>query len=214
MQPLKSISVLCFCQQQVPSFSSPTHPQRVAHMSNDHSMKTWNPFAFQPGSLCGSFRQQLYLWDWVARVSLLLHFCRCLLLLKPHTPFHKEKILQILSCYVTSADLFLWVLQSFLIFYIPSLSFFLANWPVLNKSVFQIKKKKKERKKQSTSSNFLIIKKHNHIFSLHCTHIQNLDSGRGVPAKLGRSGEEGWLGICSPAGVFAGWDANCRPNKL
>lgn len=38
--PLKSISVLCFCWQQVPSFPGPTHPQRAAHMSNDHSMKT------------------------------------------------------------------------------------------------------------------------------------------------------------------------------
>lgn len=38
--PLKSISVLCFSRQQVPSFSGPTQPQRAAHMSNDHSMKT------------------------------------------------------------------------------------------------------------------------------------------------------------------------------
>lgn len=37
---LKSISVLCFCRQQVPSFPGPTHPPRAAHMSNDHSMKT------------------------------------------------------------------------------------------------------------------------------------------------------------------------------
>ena len=75
------------------------------------------------------------------------------------------------------------------------------------------KKEKKAERNQPTSSNFLIIKKHDHRVSLHCTHIQNLDSERGAPAKLGRSGEEGWLGICCPAGVFAGCGANCRAKQ-
>lgn len=34
-----------------------------------------------------------------------------------------------------------------------------------------------------------------------------------APAKLGRSGEEGWLGFCCPAGVFAGCGANCRAKQ-
>lgn len=87
--------------------------------------------------------------------------------------------------------------------------FVLTNWPILNKSVL----KKKQNKTPPTSSNFLTIKKHDHIISLHCIHIPNLDSERGTPAKLGRPGEKGWLGFCCPAGVFAGCGANCRAKQ-
>lgn len=90
VQPSQINKCIVFLLATGAIFPGPTQPQRAAHMSNDHSMKTWNHFAFQPGSLCGSVRQQLYLQDEVARVSLNLHFYDFLPLLKPHTPFHEK----------------------------------------------------------------------------------------------------------------------------
>lgn len=138
-----------------------------------------------------------------------MHFCGSLLLLKPHTPFHDETILQTLSCYVTYADLFFWGLQSLPIFRFPSLTFCPHKLTYLKQECV----KTKQNKTPPTSSNFLTIKKHDHIISLHCIHIPNLDSERGTPAKLGRPGEKGWLGFCCPAGVFAGCGANCRAKQ-
>lgn len=91
VQPSQINKCIVFLLQQVPSFPGPAHPQRAAHVSNDHSMKTWNPLPLQPGSLWRSVRQQLGLWAAVTRVSLLVHFDGFLLLLKPCTPLIRNK---------------------------------------------------------------------------------------------------------------------------